>query len=659
MRAKFSICLGAFILLLVGLTPSCSSQRKLSGLKKQPVAANIRLGKEMDLPEMIQSGPVKRDTMKVRDLEGKEVLIMRAIKDEATGEMVATEELKAAVVTARFRNVAERRGEVDLEFQVIVTDSLRDSKWQLCFFPKMYILGDTVKLDPVLITGTEFRKSQMRGYQQYDKFLQSISRDSLYFIDEAQLEIFLERNIPQIFKFKNDTSFVSDEEFASAFGVTEKQAIEHYTNRSRIAANARKVGRRGRMFDKYVRNPIRTDGIRLDTVLRGNGEFIYNYVQTIRTMPKLRKVDIVLSGEIRDARTKLYTIPQSDPLTFYISSLSSFVDDTEHFKMMVVERKAAANTAFNIDFAVAKSDIDKNLGENRKELAEIERTLSSLMENKVFDLDSVVVTASCSPEGKYSYNRSLAQRRAQSVTGYFSRYMREYLDSLNAERGFSVDEQGNVVKSERMRAIPMRAGSLAENWPELDRLVMNDTTLSRREKDAYFALSSKRDADSREYAMKQMSSYQYIKTRMYPKLRTVQFDFFLHRKGMVKDTVHTTVLDTLYMEGVQAVKDRDFDLAIRILRPYNDFNTAVAYLAMDYNSSAMSILEKEARTAKVNYMLAILYSRTGDEQKAVECYLHACEQEPMYVHRGNLDPEISALIKRYNLNAQKDDEFNL
>jgi hypothetical protein len=78
---------------------------------------------------------------------------------------------------------------------------------------------------------------------------------------------------------------------------------------------------------------------------------------------------------------------------------------------------------------------------------------------------------------------------------------------------------------------------------------------------------------------------------------------------------------------------------------------------MDYNASAMQILESLERTAQVNYMLAVLYSRRGDEEKAVECYVRSCSQDPTYVHRGNLDPEISVLIRRYGLNAQPEDEF--
>ena len=124
---------------------------------------------------------------------------------------------------------------------------------------------------------------------------------------------------------------------------------------------------------------------------------------------------------------------------------------------------------------------------------------------------------------------------------------------------------------------------------------------------------------------------------------------------MVKDTVHTTVLDSLYMRGVQAIRDRDYETAVTILRPYKDYNTAVAYCLMDYNASAMDILKDLPRTARVDYMLAILHARAGDDRMAVQHYLHACAKEPSYVHRGNLDPEIAALIKNYGLHAQKEE----
>lgn len=128
---------------------------------------------------------------------------------------------------------------------------------------------------------------------------------------------------------------------------------------------------------------------------------------------------------------------------------------------------------------------------------------------------------------------------------------------------------------------------------------------------------------------------------------------------MVKDTVHTTVLDSTYMRGVQALRDMDYEAALALLRPYEDFNTAVAYMGMDRNKNAMKILSKMEKTAEINYLMAILHSREGELDKAVECYVRSCKQNPSYVYRGNLDPEISVLIKMYGLNQEEEyiDEY--
>ena len=99
----------------------------------------------------------------------------------------------------------------------------------------------------------------------------------------------------------------------------------------------------------------------------------------------------------------------------------------------------------------------------------------------------------------------------------------------------------------------------------------------------------------------------------------------------------------------------DYLEALKYLKPYGDFNTAVAYTGLGSDHSALAILKKQKRTPQVNYLLAILYARLGDEQKAVECYIRSCKQDHSYVFRGNLDPEISALIKLYGLNQDEED----
>lgn len=656
-RDRIHIALAAAAVLAAAIH-GCGPSTKVRRLSQEAPAATLRLAKEETAaPEVKLSSP-HRDTLKVEDIDGKEVFIMKAYRDE-DGEMVANDVLDAAIVTARFRNVAERHGKVDLEFQVVVPESMQDGAWQLRFYPDMYILEDSIRLDPVVITGKEYRRAQLKGYQQYERFLSSIVSDTTKFINIGLLEIFLRRNIPQIYAFKTDSTEVSDEEFASVYGVTEREAVDHYTNKFARSRNNRRVARMDRMYRKYVKVPIVTEGLRLDTVLQAvNGDFVYNYVQTINTRPKLKKVDIVLSGDIWESDRRIYTVPRSAPLTFYISSLSSFVDPTEKYLTRVVGRRVEANTACYVEFAAGRSDVDLSRGNNAAEIGRIRGNLAQLLRNETFDLDSIVVTADCSPEGAWFANERLSQRRSEGVSSYFRSWMRRYADSLAFDRGLQMDMEGNLTSGEPLPDIRFISHANPENWPRLDVLIQEDTLLSAQDKASYRRIRETADPDNRERALQREGYYRYLRESVYPYLRTVRFDFHLHRKGMVKDTLHTTELDSTYMRGVQAIRDRDYETAVTLLRPYRDYNTAVAYCLMDYNASAMEILRDLPRTAQVNYMLAILFARRGDDRMAVQHYLHSCSQEPSYVHRGNLDPEISALIKRYGLH-ERDEEDTL
>ena len=656
MRTGTVITLAAAALLLF----SCGVSRKAQSLARGGVSATLKLRDEEPLlPEMEALRSHRRDTIRVTGLNGEEMFLMNAVQDE-DGEMVAHDVIDAAVVTARFRNVAERHGKVDLEFQIIVPEAMQDSKWQLRFFPDMYVLGDSIRLEPVVITGRDYRKAQLKGYQQYERFLASIVSDTTRFINVWQLELFLQRNIPEVYAFRSDSTEVSDEQFASVYGITEQQAVDHYTNKIAKRWNNRKKSLRDRMYRKYIKVPIVTEGIRLDTILRDvNGDFIYNYVQTISTRPKLRKVDIVLSGEVWESDRKVYLMSRSEPLTFYISSLSSFVDGKERYLTRVIERRAQANTACYVDFASGSSEVDISLSNNRDEIGRIRGNLAQLIEDTVYDLDSIVVTASASPEGSARANRALAQRRSESVCRFFEDYIRHYRDSLDREAGFSIGEDGEVVHEVHRPDIRFIARNGGENWTMLDALIRKDSTVTDAQKEEYASLrASAVDVDALEEGLRRQPYYRYLREQVYPRLRTVRFDFHLHRKGMVKDTVHTTELDTTYMLGVQAIRDRDYERAVTYLRTYADYNTAVAYCALDYNASALSILETLEPTAEVLYMRAVVYTRLGRVQEAVQCYVNSCELNPAYVHRGNLDPEIAALIKTYDLNRQNDSDYD-
>ena len=95
----------AFAAVLILLSGSCASQRKLESIRNSSKTASLSLPL---VPEKAAADEVDIDEPMVKGEDGRDLHIMNAVRDEATGEMVATEQLRAAVLVARFRNVAER-----------------------------------------------------------------------------------------------------------------------------------------------------------------------------------------------------------------------------------------------------------------------------------------------------------------------------------------------------------------------------------------------------------------------------------------------------------------------------------------------------------------------------------------------------------------------
>ena len=51
-------------------------------------------------------------------------------------------------------------------------------------------------------------------------------------------------------------------------------------------------------------------------------------------------------------------------------------------------------------------------------------------------------------------------------------------------------------------------------------------------------------------------------------------------------------------------------------------------------------------------MMAIVYAREGMEQKSIQAYIHSVEKDPAMKFRANLDPEMSQLIKKYDVRLE-------
>ncbi len=639
---------------------SCSTNKKLHKIQKENLSAEISLSEIHNIQEFeIRSEKDTTQAVAVTDLTGNKFFLMKAVTD-SSGTLHATQQLDAAIITARFRNIPERNGKVKLGFDLHIPEGLIDSKWQIRFEPSLYFLQDTMQLEKVFITGTEYFEKQLRGYELYEKFINSIVTDSAKLMYVSLLEIFIERNIPQLASLKSDTSYI-DPHIRGVYDITFSQAKEYYTKKFANYINNRRINAKEKKFNKYIKDPIIQDGIRIDSVIRNPGNGItYHYTQWLQTRKDLKKIDLVVKGEIFEYGEKIHTIPTTSPLTYYISSFSSMCEDIEKYLTEIIERRVHINTTAAIDFKINSHSVDTSIGNNAQELSKIEELFKELIDNQEFNIDSILITASCSPDGPLKLNRQLSAERSLHIEKHLIDFSKEYIEQLQQtenpitilNKNTSADHEEYSMEETNIEpyadiADEIHRYSVPEDWETFFELISRDETIDR--KDEILKLCQIDNQDSREKRLSAHSQYLYIKENIYPKLRRVKFDFHLHRKGMTKDTIHTTVLDTLYQSGVKALKDRDYHKAVTILGRYRDINSALAFISLDYNASAMNILQDLPKSSKRDYLMAILYSRMGNKPLATELYLQAIEQDPHLRFRGNLDPEISSLIENNNL----------
>ena len=541
-----------------------------------------------------------RDRLTTVSAEDEE-LVLNAEVTESGGEIMAQGKLSPLTVTALHRNIAERGGKVRLSFDMRVSRELLAKDRQLRVVPKLMMDEDTMLLDRIFVTGAAYRAEQLKGYERYNKYFASIIPDSVDFLKAfgylGLLKYFTQRNI--------------EDRPRGEFGVTEPEAIDYYIKHYLVRLNRRRKDRLEEVFRKCVKDPIDRLGIRLDTVLRDpSGGLTYRYVQDLPATRDMRRLRMCFAGSVHSYGNTLYRFNAPDTLTWYVSSLTQMADTSAVYRKQTLARDVEASTLAFIEFEKGSWTIDTTLGNNADELERIRREFDSLAVSKRFTADSVIICASCSPDGSYMVNQNLSHKRAESIMEYFS----------------------SAIKNK----VRMHTEHIPENWDLLKEHIIQDSNV--RNKDQVLDVFSERDPDKREELLSKCADFKYIREKLYPLLRRIDFTFRLHRR--IYDTISTEVVpDEAYKEGIRSLMDRDFKKAVGLLRPYADINTAIAYLCMDYNASALSVLGELERNSRTNYLTALVYSRLGDERKAMEYFRSAIAEDPRLRFRASLDPE--------------------
>ena len=381
------------------------------------------------------------------------------------------------------------------------------------------------------------------------------------------------------------------------------------------------VGREA-AFNRFVKFPYPED-VRLDSLVEGRSTVTYYYSQAVKTDETSKKMLVTLQGQVLAVDDSAYRLPPSDTLSYVVSSMLSFVDTVPRYRIKVIDKFVTVEDRNYIQFFVGDTRVVDTLGDNRRQLDKITGLMRQIVEQQEFWVDTITLTAASSPEGAYAFNDRLSQGRAAALKRYLVRRYGKSIDTILTVRW------------------------VAEDWQELTNRIRTDREIGNR--DAILELIAwEKNPDRREQAIRQQfpKEYAYIRSVIYPQLRAVNFRYSLRRKGMVKDTIHTTELDTAYARGVQLLQKRKYAKALYILNDYNDRNTVVAHLSLDHNERAMELLATMPKDAVTEYLRAIACSRLGRKAEGREHFLEACRLDGRMEYRGNLDPEIAELLKQ-------------
>ena len=392
---------------------------------------------------------------------------------------------------------------------------------------------------------------------------------------------------------------------------------ETYIERFRPDTVGREVA-----FNRFVKFPYPED-VRLDSLVESRSTVTYYYSQEVKTDETSKKMLVTLQGQVLAVDDSAYRLPPSDTLSYIVSSMLSFVDTVPRYRIRIVDKYLTVEDRNYIQFFVGDTRVVDTLGDNWRQLDKITGLMRQIVEQQEFWVDTITLTAASSPEGAYAFNDRLSQGRAQALKRYLVRRYGRSIDTMLTVRW------------------------VAEDWQELTNRIRTDREVVNR--DAILELIvAEKNPDRREQAIRQRfpKEYAYIRSVIYPQLRAVNFRYNLRRKGMVKDTIHTTELDTAYARGVELLQKRKYAKALYILNDYNDRNTVVAHLSLDHNERAMELLATMPKDAVTEYLRAIACSRLGRKEEGRRHFLEACRLDERMEYRGNLDPEIAELLKQ-------------
>ena len=522
-----------------------------------------RIVKQRITPLLSQYSPSQRNTYPDKRIDSNDEnrndsLLLVATDTVSNGDRIITVDIERITIVSKMRSVAERMGQVTLDFVITLPKELLGRSRSIVITPVMHGTNGAIPLEDLVIRGGRFSRLQERDYWQYETYIERFGSDSA----------------------------------------------------GRMAA-----------FDRFVKFPYPRDA-RLDSVVEQRSAMTYYYSQNVRVDETAKRIAVTLRGRITGIDETVCALPPSDTVLYTISSMLSFVDATPRYITKIIERAVAVKDRSIIRFPVEDTCVLDTLNDNSMQLAHMVDLMQRIMGQKEFVVDAITLTAAASPDGNFAMNERLAKGRAYALKKYLTGICGRGIDSVLSVKW------------------------IAEDWAELRRRIEADSAMIHR-CEILDIIDKERNPDNREMIIRRRypQDYYRLKEMHYPQLRAVEVTYDLHRAGMVKDTVHTTVLDTAYMRGVELLRKRKYAAALEILGAYRDRNTVVACMSLGYDLRAEELLSELPKDATTEYLRAIVCSRLNRKRRGRMHLREALRMDERLEFRTNLDPEIVELLK--------------
>ncbi|MEG1553730.1 MAG: hypothetical protein RR363_01765 [Rikenellaceae bacterium] len=159
----------------------------------------------------------------------------------------------------------------------------------------------------------------------------------------------------------------------------------------------------------------------------------------------------------------------------------------------------------NINFLINSAKLDMNLANNMTEMVNLQSLIGTVMNNNNITIDSIVLKASCSPDGIMEQNKTLARERANAIKSYLAKELSMPQSSIDK----------------------IKTSYVNENWKGLEMLVNASDIKNKAE--VMKALKTP-DNVQREKAMRTLPQFNYIRQYLLPQLRYATYEIYYSSK---------------------------------------------------------------------------------------------------------------------------------